>query len=69
MCRSIVTLRDDEGPAGRIDIEAAARQYVRKVTGFRQPSRRNTEAFEEAVAEIADATERVLGRLVIAGRR
>ena len=41
MCRSIHTLRTEEGNAGREAVEAAARQYVRKVTGYRQPSRAN----------------------------
>jgi hypothetical protein len=68
MCRSSVKLRSDESPAERVEVEAAALQYVRKVTGFRRPSRRNQQAFDEAVAEIADATERVLSRLVVAGR-
>ena len=48
---------------GEDDIRAAALQYVRKVSGFRVPSRRNQEAFEQAVAEIAEATERLLHRI------
>ncbi len=60
MCRSIRTLRKQDDPATTGEIEAAARQYVRKVSGFRQPSVRNTEAFEAAIAEIAAASERLI---------
>ncbi|HSG79612.1 MAG TPA: DUF2277 domain-containing protein [Acidimicrobiia bacterium] len=64
MCRSIVQLRRPE-PATREDIEAAARQFVRKVSGFRTPSRANAEAFDAAVAEIAATTDRLLASLVV----
>jgi hypothetical protein len=60
MCRSIRTLRSAELPATTGEIEAAARQYVRKVSGFRAPSARNTAAFDAAIAEIAAASERLL---------
>jgi hypothetical protein len=60
MCRSIRTLRDTEVPATTGEIEAAARQYVRKVSGYRVPSIRNAPAFEAAIAEIAAASERLL---------
>ena len=60
MCRSIRTLRHQEDPATTGEIEAAARQYVRKVSGFRQPSARNAEAFDAAIAEIAAASQRLL---------
>lgn len=60
MCRSIRTLRHQDDPATTGEVEAAARQYVRKVSGFRQPSARNTEAFEAAVAEIAAASQRLI---------
>jgi hypothetical protein len=59
MCRSIVTLRRPEG-ATEEDVRAAALQFVRKVSGYRQPSRRNAEAFERAVDEIADSSRRLL---------
>ena len=59
MCRSIVTLRRPEG-ATEEDVRAAALQFVRKVSGYRQPSRRNEEAFERAVDEIADSSRRLL---------
>lgn len=60
MCRSIKQLRRSDGPPAGDEIDAAALQYVRKVTGYRAPSRANREAFEKAVAEVADATRRVL---------
>ena len=59
MCRSIKTLRGTE-PATEEEIRAAALQFVRKVSGFRQPSRKNTEAFEAAVDEVAAASKRLL---------
>lgn len=64
MCRSIVQLRRPEGVSAE-DLEAAARQFVRKISGFRQPSRANEEAFERAVAEIADSSRRLLDGLVV----
>src|SRR5215217_2237462 len=60
MCRSIRTLRHQHDPASTGEVEAAARQYVRKVSGFRQPSARNADAFEEAIAEIAAASQRLI---------
>ena len=60
MCRSIRTLRHQHDPATTGEVEAAARQYVRKVSGFRQPSARNADAFEAAVAEIAAASQRLI---------
>jgi hypothetical protein len=64
MCRSIVTLR---GPETTTDAEvrAAALQFVRKVSGYRKPSKLNTEVFDRAVDEIADATRRLLDDLVL----
>ena len=64
MCRSIVQLRRPEGAVAE-DITAAARQYVRKVSGFREPSKANREVFDRAVEEIAAATDRLLGDLVV----
>ncbi len=69
MCRSIQTLRRDDLPATQAEIEAAARQFVRKVSGYRRPSRANEAAFEQAVAEIADATQKLLGALILPARR
>ncbi|MFN8638553.1 MAG: DUF2277 domain-containing protein [Dehalococcoidia bacterium] len=63
MCRSIKTLRDLEVPATHADLEAAALQFVRKVSGYRKPSKRNTEAFDAAVLEITEATHRLLHAL------
>jgi hypothetical protein len=65
MCRSIKTLRNAEPPATDEDVEAAALQYVRKVSGYRQPSQANRETFEAAVAEVAQATRRLLDDLVV----
>jgi hypothetical protein len=65
MCRSIRQLRrsDEHDHATTGEAEAAALQYVRKVSGFRAPSARNAEAFEDAVHDIAHATERLLQSL------
>lgn len=60
MCRSIRQLRRPEGLATDEEIEAAALQFVRKVSGYRKPSRANEEAFDKAVAEIAASTRRLL---------
>ena len=70
MCRSIKTLRppfaeqvtDD-------DIRAAALQYVRKISGFRAPAGHNAEAFERAVATVAEATRDLLDHLEVRGQR
>ena len=59
MCRSIKTLRNAEQPATEEEIRAAALQYVRKVSGYRKPSKVNEEAFERAVTEIAQATQKL----------
>ena len=69
MCRSIKTLRRADEPATPEEVEAAALQFVRKVSGFRAPSERNAEAFERAVAEITAASERLLEALPPARRR
>ena len=63
MCRSIKTLRNTEPAASSEDVRAAALQYVRKVSGYRQPSMRNRDAFEAAVAEIATSSQRLLDAL------
>jgi hypothetical protein len=63
MCRSIKTLRGAEPPPTDADVSAAALQFVRKVSGYRVPSRRNAEAFDRAVAEIAATSERLLAEL------
>lgn len=66
MCRSIKTLRG-ETPADDEEIRAAALQFVRKVSGFRKPSRTNEVVFETAVDEIADSARKLLDSLVVAG--
>ena len=60
MCRSIKVLHSAESPATDADIEAAALQFVRKISGYRQPSRANEAAFNEAVAEVAESSRRLL---------
>ncbi|MCH0539009.1 DUF2277 domain-containing protein [Streptomyces sp. MUM 203J] len=69
MCRSIKTLRPPALPekATEEDVQAAALQYVRKVSGFRVPAAHNREVFERAVAEVADATRRLLDDLEVRG--
>ncbi len=63
MCRSIRPLRVAEPPTTQGDVQAAALQYVRKVSGSRTPPRRNPDAFEAAVADVAAATARLLAAL------
>jgi len=60
MCRSIKTLRTYDVPATDEEIRAAALQFVRKVSGFRQPSARNAEAFESAVDDVQLVCKRLL---------
>ena len=60
MCRSIKTLRRADEPATDREIEEAALQYVRKVSGYRVPSRKNAEAFDAAVEDVAAASRRLL---------
>jgi hypothetical protein len=66
MCRSIKTLRRPGESATTGELEAAARQYVRKLSGFREPSARNQEAFEAAVAEIAHASRHLVESIGVA---
>ncbi|TMM17172.1 MAG: DUF2277 domain-containing protein [Actinobacteria bacterium] len=68
MCRSIVTLRGPT-PATDDDVKAAALQFVRKVSGYRQPSRANQESFEGAVDEIAGSVRRLLTDIDANSRR
>ena len=63
MCRSIKTLRHADVIATDDEIRAAARQFVRKVSGFSKPTSRHEAAFEEAVDEIALASQRLLARV------
>ena len=63
MCRSIKTLRNAEVPATEEEIRAAALQFVRKVSGYRKPSKVNEAAFERAVEEVAEATRKLLEKV------
>ncbi len=60
MCRSIKQLRQSDHVTTDEEIQAAALQFVRKVSGYRAPSRANQEAFEKAVSDIASATRTLL---------
>ena len=60
MCRSIKTLRQRDTMATDEEIRAAARQFVRKISGFQHPTARHEEAFEEAVNEITATSKRAL---------
>jgi hypothetical protein len=63
MCRNITELRGLQPSATTEEIAAAARQYVRKVSGITHPSAASAEAFEAAVVEVTDTTMRLLGAL------
>jgi hypothetical protein len=66
MCRSIKTLREPYTTDVTVDeMEAAALQYVRKISGFRSPAAHNAEAFDQAVAAVTTATRELLDRLVV----
>ena len=64
MCRNIRTLHNFEPPATSDEVQAAALQYVRKVSGSTKPSKANEEAFNRAVHEIAHITQHLLDDLV-----
>ena len=66
MCRSIKPLRLPDRPATEEEIREAALQYVRKVSGYRKPSRVNQEAFDSAILEVAEATRKMLAQLASA---
>ncbi len=66
MCRSIKTLRPPfQEAVTEDDIQAAALQYVRKISGFRKPSQANEKAFNRAIKQIATASQRLLDDLVV----
>ena len=65
MCRNIKPLFNFDPPATEDEIRAAALQYVRKISGYRVPSRANEAAFEQAVEEITASSQRLLERLVV----
>jgi hypothetical protein len=64
MCRNIHTLFNYEPTATEEEVRASALQYVRKISGFTKPSQANEEAFDRAVDEVADATQRLIDALV-----
>lgn len=64
MCRSIRALHNFDPPATDEEVHAAARQYVRKISGSREPSRANQAAFDAAVDAVATATRRLVDSLV-----
>jgi hypothetical protein len=63
MCRNIRTLYNFEPPASEDEVHAAALQYVRKISGFTRPSQANAEAFERAVAQVAEISRDLLAEL------
>ena len=65
MCRSIKPLRFSDRPATNDEIAEAALQFVRKVSGYRKPSRANQESFNSAVGEVAAATKKLLDSLQV----
>ena len=65
MCRSIKTLRRSETATTTGEIEAAARQFVRKVSGYRAPSARNQAAFDAAIEEVSVASRRLLEAMAV----
>lgn len=65
MCRNIKQLRNAEVPATEAEIRAAALQFVRKVSGYRKPSRVNQAAFDAAVEEVTTATQKLLREVSI----
>ncbi len=64
MCRNIRVLYNFAPPATADEVEAAALQFVRKISGFNKPSQANAEAFDRAVAEVTAASQRLLDSLV-----
>ena len=65
MCRSIKPLRKMDHPATDEEIREAALQFVRKVSGYRKPSKVNETAFERAVEEVTIATQKLLSELSV----
>jgi hypothetical protein len=63
MCRNIRTLYNFEPPATDDEVQAAALQFVRKISGFTKPSKANEEAFAQAVEDVAAVSRRLLGEL------
>lgn len=65
MCRSIHRLREGAIAADDAAVQEAARQYVRKVSGFGKPTERHREAFDQAIDEVAAATRRLLDEVTL----
>ncbi len=65
MCRSIKQLRQPDKTPTEDEIQAAALQYVRKISGYRKPSRANETAYPRAVTQIASATRQLLEALTV----
>jgi hypothetical protein len=63
MCRSIKPLRNMDHPVTEQEIQEAALQYIRKVSGYRKPSKANEEAFNKAIEEVAESTRKMLENL------
>jgi hypothetical protein len=68
MCRSIKRLREGTTPASDDEVREAARQFVRKISGFGKPSPANEEVFDRAIDEIAGSSRKLLDSLVIGSR-
>jgi hypothetical protein len=66
MCRNIRTLHNFEPPATEAEVDAAALQYVRKISGYTKPSQANQAAFDAAVEAVAAASMKLLGQLTTA---
>ncbi|HEX4467324.1 MAG TPA: DUF2277 domain-containing protein, partial [Solirubrobacteraceae bacterium] len=64
MCRNIRTLYNFDPPASEEEVQAAALQYVRKISGFTKPSQANADAFERAVDAVTEISSQLLGELV-----
>lgn len=65
MCRNIRKLRHPEGPPTDAELRDAALQFVRKISGFREPSQANRAVFERAVSEVAGASRRLFDGLIV----
>jgi len=65
MCRSIKTLRNPEMIVSDDDLDAAARQFVRKISGYRQPSKVNEKSFDRAIREIRRSSRKLMDSLVV----
>jgi hypothetical protein len=63
MCRNIIRLRFPDRQPTEAELQAAALQYVRKITGYRQPSKANQAAFDQAVAEITRVTQQLFEKM------